>query len=80
MADDLALNASSQKKMIMVLLFLESLLRETLSPDAIELAKLRTVDRATELGIGGDETLRLLERLENYAKARQAEHPLASLF
>lgn len=77
---ELALTQDKSEALAMLALFLESLIRETLSPDTLALAVMRTEARAVEMGIDPVVSREIIEKMVTYAKARQTEHPLASLF
>jgi len=63
-----------------IMLFLEALIKETLSPDVLELAQYTARDRAAEMGIAYAESTDVISRLVAYAKCQQAQNPLSGLF
>ena len=72
--------APSAEQLTVLMLFLESLIMETLSPDVLALAAIRTRVRSVTLGIDGDVIEELLDRMVKYAKTQQSMHPFAGMF
>ena len=63
-----------------LMLFLESLIKETHSSDVISLAAAATISRATELGIDEGSSSAVVNRMLMYVKECQSKHPFASMF
>ena len=70
----------TKEQLVTIMLFLESLIKETLSPDVLELAQYQARERAGEMGIPYAEAEDVINRLVAYAKCQQAQHPLSGLF
>ena len=68
------------EQLAVIMLFLESLIRETPSKDVLHLAAARAHTRAAEMGIDGDTIAPILNRLVAYTERCQAAHPFASMF
>lgn len=77
---DLWITQQKMEGVTVLALFLESLIVETLSPDVIELAAMRTKTRAGEMGIPPDFSEMIVKKMVEFARAKQVQHPLASLF
>lgn len=63
-----------------LMLFLESLIKETPSPDVISLALMATEKRAREMGIDDSVRERTIVRMVAYVREQQQAHPFASMF
>jgi hypothetical protein len=70
----------TQQQLTVVLLFLEGLIKETLSADVLDLASAHAATRAIELGVDMSASVKILLRIREYAEARRKSHPFASLF
>ena len=66
--------------LVTLMLFLESLIKETHSSDVISLAAAATISRATELGIDEGSSSAVVNRMLMYVKECQSRHPFAPMF
>lgn len=62
------------------MVFLDSLIQETHSPDTLWLVGVNAAARAKELGVDEDTIQDVLGRLISYARDKQRSSPLSSLF
>ena len=72
-------NVPTEQAAVLVL-YLESLIGETMSRDMLDLAAMRTMSRVLEVGLDVDMASETLNRIMAYAEERRQKHPFASLF
>jgi len=73
-------NQNEDDMLATLMLFLESLIKETPSPDVIALAAAATISRAKELGLDEGSSRATVERMLTYVRECQSKHPFSSMF
>lgn len=63
-----------------ILLYLESLIRETPCPETLDLAGMRATARVIEEGLAVEPALTLLNRIRVYAETQRTKNPISSMF
>ena len=69
-----------QDQMKVIMIFLECLIGETMSPDSIHLAAASAMSKATQSGINADTAEDCLLRLIAFSKEKQERQPLHAMF
>lgn len=80
MSNEIEVADLSIDQLKVILLYLESLIKETACPETLDLAAMRATSRVIEEGLEVEPALELLHRVRAYAELQRVQNPISSMF